>query len=111
MSHPNLSDDINRRIAQSEADGGFKLADLQIGRTLIIQTRNTSYMLDRHEDGLYIHGNEKYCPVVTKCNVHGSTWGGSMLKVGFVGIGMHLEFSTETHPYITTSVIVSIREV
>jgi hypothetical protein len=44
-------------------------------------------------------------------NVHGSTWGGSMLKVAFIGRGMHLEFRHPQHRVITTSRIVEVRQV
>jgi hypothetical protein len=36
--------------------------------------------------------------------IAGSTWGGSMLKLRFVGRGMHLEFS---HPAYRTPIVTS----
>lgn len=108
--HPNLSDEINRNIAQSEADGGMSLKSLAVGKTLMIQTKNTLYRIEkRGESEFYISGNQRFCPESTKANIHGSTWGGSMLKMGFVGIGMRLEFSVEGHRAITTSIISSIQ--
>lgn len=107
--HPNLSDEINRNIAQSEADGGVSLKSLEVGKTLMIQPKNTLYLIEkRGEDEFYISGNQRFCPEPTKASIHGSTWGGSMLKIEFVGIGMRLEFSVEGHRAITTSVISSV---
>lgn len=107
--HPNLSDEINRNIAQSEADGGVSLKSLAVGKALLVQTKNTLYRIEkRGESEFYISGNQRFCPEPTKTSIHGSTWGGSMLKVGFVGIGMRLEFSVEGHRAITTSVISSV---
>jgi hypothetical protein len=36
--------------------------------------------------------------------IAGSTWGGSMLKVRFIGRGMHLEFH---HPAYSTPIVTS----
>lgn len=112
MSHPNLSAEVNRNIAQSEADGGVSLKSLAVGKALLVQTKNTLYLIEKRGEGEFlISGNQGYCPNPTKVNIHGSTWGGSMLKVGFVGIGMRLEFSILGKPgAITTSQIESIQE-
>jgi hypothetical protein len=43
--------------------------------------------------------------------ISGSTWGGSMLKLQFVGRGMHLEFRHPEYPTpIVTSPIQEIRD-
>jgi hypothetical protein len=125
MNHPNLSDGINSNIAESEILGGVWLVEhaehvtaeikaqpvLPVGKTLKVQTKNTLYFIEkRGPKEFYISGSEKFCPVATRCNVHGSTWGGSMLKVGFVGRGMHLEFSTDEYRVVTTSEIEEITE-
>lgn len=125
MNHPNLSDDINRNIAKSEIDGGVYMHEhpdfvcaeikaqpvLPVGKTLLVQTGNTLYRIEkRGEKDFYISGHARYCPEPTKANIHGSTWGGSMLKMGWVGRGMNLEFSTEAHGTITTSTIAEITE-
>ena len=44
--------------------------------------------------------------------IHGSTWGGSMLKTGFLGRGMRLEFQHPDYEKpILTSRIVELRQV
>ena len=129
QNHPNLSNQINADIAKSEIDGGVWLnmpeasakqahAEalekgnvLAIGKMLLIQTKNTLYRLEkRAEDEFYISGNAQFCPQPTKAVIHGSTWGGSMLKMGWVGRGMRLEFSTEEHRGILTTEISEIKE-
>lgn len=117
MSHPNLSDEINRNIAKSEIDGGVFLHRmsggdcLRIGKTLLVQTKNTLYRIEKRGDMDYwISGHPRYCPVPTKAHINGSTFGGSMLKVGFIGRDMHLEFSTPEHGTVTTSTIQDVRE-
>ena len=63
------------------------------------------------ENSVLISGHPEYCPEPVLVAIAGSTWGGSMLKRGFVGRGMRLELS---HPAyctsITTSRIKEIRE-
>lgn len=83
-----------------------------MGSKIEFETENTLYLLEHREDGFYISGNQRFCPTATKCNIHGSTWGGSMLKMQFIGRGMNCEFtldgSTRT---LTTTRIAEIRQV
>ena len=106
MNHPNLSDQINKNLSQSEKDGGVWLKDVPSNCGIEAHTKNTVYQIRRLGEGWEIKGNLTYCPDWTPCKIHGSTWGGSMLKMGWIGIGMCLEFSTPRHPRaITTSFI------
>lgn len=127
--HPNLSPAINDNIRESELQGGVWLEMpeesakqayaealekgnvLAMGKTLLIQTKNTLYRLEKREDGFYISGNPRFCLEPTKATIHGSTWGGSMLKMGWVGRGMRLEFSTDSHRGVLTTEISEITEV
>lgn len=109
--HPNLSDELNQSIVESELAGGAWLEKMAVGKTLRIQTRNTLYLLTKTADGYLLSGSAKYCPTPTKAYPHGSTWGGSMLKIMFVGIGMHLEIGIEGKGTITTSEIQTVEEV
>lgn len=112
MGHPNLTPEVNRNIAQSEIEGGVFLDKLPVGSVLHVRTMNTSYTIEKREDGNYISGHPKYCPEPTRAAINGSTWGGSMIKIGFIGRGMFLEFHTVKHAgRITTSQIQDITEV
>jgi hypothetical protein len=110
MNHPNLSNEINSNIAKTEILGGLALSDLKAGGIVEVKTRNTTYRIEKRADGYYISGNARFCPTPIKANIHGSTWGGSMLKIDFIGYEMRLEFSTEDHVCITTTEIQGIRE-
>jgi len=110
--HPNLSDEVNRNIVQSEIEGGVRLEDLPPGSRLQVTTRNTCYqLLVLIGNMALITGHPLYCPRPVVVRIHGSTWGGSMLKLEFIGRGMHIEF---VHPQyqlpIITSPIQEIRE-
>lgn len=88
------------------------MKDVPVGSSLHIQTQNTLYRLRRDTEGDWsIMGHLKYCPVWTKVTVAGSTWGGSMLKMKFIGRGMHMEFYIAGFSPITTTAIASIEEV
>lgn len=111
--HPNLSAPLNAAIAKSDEDGGVWLEDVPVGKTVAMQTRNTLYGICKVGPLTFtIFGHPKYCPEPTPCNIFGSSWGGSMLKVGWIGVGMCLEFSLipmhEDGP-LTTSAIKSVR--
>ncbi|MBI3209280.1 MAG: hypothetical protein HYZ37_10325 [Candidatus Solibacter usitatus] len=102
---PHLSDSINSNIVQSEVEGGVYLKDLLVDSTLEIETQNRFYHLVTLGAGHYlIQGHPEFCPQPTLVSVTGSNWGGSMLKSGFVGRGMHLEFM---HPGINRPIITS----
>lgn len=103
--HKNLHPAINERIAQSELDGGVKLTDLSVGDGVLVRTKNTLYVVHKTADREYqIEGNEKYCPEPTPCKIAGSTWGGSMLKMDFVGKGMHMEYYIKGQCITTTAI-------
>lgn len=107
---PHFSDAMNRNIIGSEIEGGVYLQDLSPGSSLSIQTRNRVYELVILGDGAaMISGHPEFCGAPTKVQIHGSTWGGSLLKLRYVGRGMHLEFEHPHFRRIVTSKIVDIR--
>ena len=110
MPHPSFSDQVNRNIAQSEIEGGVYLDDLSEGSVLEIETQNRWYTIAMYRDGqAMISGHPQYCPNPVVVSIEGSTWGGSMLKLRFIGRGMSLEFRHPIYQTITTSRIVDIR--
>jgi hypothetical protein len=110
--HPNLNDDVNSNIVQSEIEGGVSLGDLSPSTVLEIETQNHRYTaVFLGESQAMISGHPEYCPEPTLVAIAGSTWGGSMLKLRYIGRGMHLEFShPEYHSPIVTSRIQAVRE-
>jgi hypothetical protein len=109
-SHPNLSDEVNHNIAQSEIEGGVFLNDLPPATVLEIQTQHHCYRVVLLSDNsVLISGHPQFCTEPIEVAIAGSTWGGSMLKRRFVGRGMHLEFC---HPEYQTPIVTSpIREI
>lgn len=110
LPHPNLSDEINHNIAQSEIEGGVSLHDLPPESALEIETENRFYtVVTRGRGEALIWGHPEFCPMPVLVRIAGSNWGGSMLKTAFIGRGMHLEIR---HPGYEKPIITSrIREV
>src|SRR5262245_40851331 len=93
VPHPNLDDRINRNICQSELEGGVLLDHLPFGSFLEIETCDWTCYMVAHQDGqAVVWGHELFCPLPVLVDVFGSTWGGSMMKVRYIGRGMRMEF-------------------
>ena len=111
VPHQNLSDQVNHNIIQSEIEGGVYLDDLPSGTALEVETQNRFYTIVNRGDGqVMICGHPKFCPRPVLVRIHGSNWGGSMLKVRYIGRGMHLEFRHPEFRTIITSRILDIRQ-
>ncbi len=109
--HPNLDDAVNRNIVGTEIEGGVHLRDLPPGTVLEVRTQNRSYRIVHRGCGeAWISGHPEFCPQPVLVQIHGSTWGGSMIKESYIGRGMRLEFRHPSSPPITTSCIVDIRQ-
>jgi hypothetical protein len=108
--HENLSDAVNGNIVGSEIEGGVHLRDLPPGTVLEIRTQNRAYtVLYQGSDRAMISGHPVFCPQPVPVTIHGSTWGGSMLKARFIGRGMRLEFGHPLYTPIRTSLILDVR--
>jgi hypothetical protein len=112
MPHPNLSDEVNGNIVRSEIEGGVSLGDLPPSTVLEIQTQHHRYTaVFLGESQALISGHPEFCPEPVLVAIAGSTWGGSMLKLRYIGRGMHLEFChPEYRTPIVTSLIQEVRE-
>jgi hypothetical protein len=112
IPHENLNRTVNRNIVRSEVEGGVYLRDLAPGSAIEIKTRNRLYMIVMQAEGeVLISGHPDFCPDPVRVKVDGSNWGGSMLKQGFIGRGMRLEFRHPVFQTVTTSPIFEIRQV
>ncbi len=110
-SHPNLSDGVNRNLVQSEIEGGVHLSGLHEGAELEIRTENRCYCLIYRGSGqAMLSGHPQFCPEPVMVRIHGSTWGGSMIKAEYIGRGMRLEFRHPDYKTVLTSRILEIWE-
>ena len=73
---------------------GIHLEYVDVGTSVEFTTKNTTYTITKQSNGTWtVRGNDYYFPPYDPnyVKVNGSTWGGSMLKTGFIGVGMHVE--------------------
>ncbi len=93
-----------------EACRGLYIDRLPPGTVLEVQTTSRVYTLvSEGRDEVRISGHPRLCPEPIPARVEGSTWGGSMLKLRFIGHGMHLEFQIAGGPRVRTSRVLDIR--
>jgi len=107
---PYFSDAVNRNVVESEILGGVHLRDLPPETVLEVQTQNHIYRIVHKGWGqALISGHPDFCPAPVLVQIHGSTWGGSLLKQAYIGRGMHLEFRHPEFLPIITSRILEVR--
>ncbi len=85
---------LSALIEQSERDGGMLLKDIPDGALVVVRTKNSAYeiaVIDAAEGKVVIKGNNAYFAEAKLVRVNGSTWGGSALKMDWIGRNMHLE--------------------
>lgn len=98
------------RIGSGDVEGIY-LSELSAGDVLVIQTQNNAYSL------VYLGAGAallvKHSPRLAEpmsVNVLGSTWGGSALMMGFLGVGMCMEVQQlEEDQVLVTSPIQSLQ--
>jgi hypothetical protein len=111
MPDPNPNDEIASDRGRPETKQGVFLEELAPGEIIEVETKHHSYLVENYGKGqILISGHPEYCPHPVLVDVYGSTWGGAMLKPGFIGRGMHLEFRHPSYGVIHTSRIREIRQ-
>ncbi len=89
----------------SQTDG-IGLADLDPITTLLVRTQNSLYQIvvvQPRRKAVLVQGGP-FFPQATRAVLSGSNFGGSMLKVAWVGIGLRMEFHAEDQWVITSHV-------
>ena len=91
--------------AVSQTDG-IGLIDVDAFTTLVVRTDNSVYritILTPHLREVVVQGGQ-FFPERTRACLSGSSFGGSCLKIGWVGIGLHMEFHAGGQWIITSHV-------
>jgi len=84
-------DGVVKAVSQTD---GIGLIDVDAFTTLVVRTDNSVYritILQPHLREVFVQGG-KFFPERTCACLSGSTFGGSCLKIGWVGLGLHMEF-------------------
>jgi hypothetical protein len=108
---PNLNEEIQADFDQPEIEEGLYLERLPLGERIEVKTKHNTYLIENFGQGqILISGHPEYCPHPVLVDLFGSTWGGTMLKPGFIGRDMHLEFFHPRYGPVQTSRIREIRQ-
>jgi hypothetical protein len=85
---------------------GLALDSLEAGTTITIQTINSLYhvtVVDGDRGEVLIEGGSHF-PEATPAVLQGSSGGGSLLKTGWIGVGLHTEWRVDSRAVITSRV-------
>ena len=99
---------LERRLRdlQQTLDRHSGLIDVDAFTTLVVRTDNSVYritILTPHLREVLVQG-DTFFPERTRACLNGSSFGGSCLKIGWVGLGLHLEFHAGGQWIITSHV-------
>jgi len=86
---------------------GVTLMTLKACDTIHVRTRNSDYeifMLDPKSGRALVRGGEYFAEPV-EATMSGSTFGGCMLKVGWLGVGLRMEIYVNGQRTVTSPVI------
>jgi len=91
-----------------QSDRGINVHNLKPGIIVLVSTKNSTYKIvkgDKDKHHIIVQGGSRF-PEPTDSNFAGSTWGGSMIKTGWIGYGMHMEIHVPSvkKSYITSRV-------
>lgn len=106
MGHPNLSDELNRQIDSTSGNSSFKLEYLPKSAIFEFRTQNSVYtvvVIEPQRGLIAIVGTNKDLIEPDLYIFRGSTFGGSVLKVGFVVVDMHFQASRVDGALFTSS--------
>ncbi len=91
---------------------GVYVKDLPDGTVLELETVHHRYTLVKRANGqALISGHPLVCPEPVLVEIEGSVGSGSMLRLGFIGYGMHLKFVHPTYGTVATSRILDLRQI
>lgn len=106
-----LDETTRNLILEQQEKPGVDLDKLDPGIRLTIKTRNSTYeavIIDKSmvniEGGTMKDGSLRYS-YPTPVFLQGSNWGGSLIKLGWVGVGMNLEIYDDLGRILTSPII------
>ena len=98
--------DLDGVIEVSPLLEGVTLMALEACDTIHVRTRNSDYeifLLDPKSGRALVRGGEYFAEPV-EATVSGSTFGGCMLKAGWLGVGLRMEVSVNGQRTVTSPV-------
>lgn len=91
-------------LAASAASDGLSVRDLEPLTTLYVRTCNSSYrIVIAHQSAIFVQGG-RFFPDATDARLEGSSAGGTLLKLGWIGVGLCMEIWAQGRRIITSPV-------
>jgi hypothetical protein len=97
---------LNGFAEEASRAAGVDLSTLAPITRLRVRTRNSLYLItvrDPHQRTVLVRGGS-FFPETTDACLSGSSFGGSLLKIAWVGVGLHMEFYTDGARIVTSRV-------
>jgi hypothetical protein len=83
---------------------GISVLDLEPLTVLKVETRNSIYrIVISQRTAVFVQGGQ-FFPETSAAHLVGATFGGSLLKIGWIGIGMRMEICGDAGPIVTSPV-------
>lgn len=97
-------------VDASTAADGLSLRDLEPLTTLLVRTCNSHYrIVISRNTAVFVQGG-RFFPETTHARLEGSSFGGSLLKMGWIGVGLCMEIWAGGQRIITSPVRAIARE-
>lgn len=96
-------DGFAREVAATE---GVNIREVEPLTTLLVQTMNSLYRIIPLQAGksrIMVQGGQ-FFPDLVEAHLAGSTFGGSFLKMHYIGIGLHMEINARGERIVTSPV-------
>ena len=93
-------------VAAATQAEGIGLSELEAFTTVVVRTANSVYRITTLElrgHTVLVEGGA-FFPERTRALLTGSTFGGSCLRSGWIGVGLHLEFQVGGQTVVTSRV-------
>ncbi len=95
---------LDRFLEASARRSGVNLLALQPLTVLLVETRNSLYrIIVTSGCAVFVQGG-RFFPRLTRARLAGATFGGSVLKLACIAVGMQMEIAGEQGPIVTTPV-------
>lgn len=91
-------------LAASAASDGLSVRDLEPLTTLYVRTYNSLYrIVIAHQTAIFVQGG-RFFPDATDARLEGSSAGGTLLKLGWIGVGLCMEIWAQGRRIVTSPV-------
>ena len=109
IAHPNTCGTMEDLTLRAGVREGVAIDSLEFGTTLLVRTKNSEYrlgVLNGASGDVFLEGGN-LLQGITPARLNGATAGGSALKLGWIGVGLRMEFCIGA-VRVTTSPVRSI---